>query len=398
MSKTDEPLVKIPSLLTGDAWRNWCRRLEATGLEILGDAYPDTERDRAEGFRAITRKIVYATQFEIEAGDPEFPTFVRLQDPYNQWGGPNPDNVYLRANIDAHSTYRVWGDITGTRQVIFSLHEGDMQLGEFGVYGECSLDQLTVKEGELELFVSPTPHDGNWIESHPKARILTIRVYQSDWGRDAVPPFYIVKVGNEGRARPPLDALSMEKALDRAAKWIERSTSFWNSYTAEAWKRSTPNEIAAAAGAAGGADNIAYGSCCWELGPDEALIITSEVPDADYWGFSIHTLAWLESGDFADRQTSVNHKQAYVDDDGLVRLVLSGQDPCVPNWIDTEGRHRGMLVYRWVWAKTTPVPSAEFVSVGDVREKLPASHPLVEPAERRVELADRREQVWRRYI
>ena len=384
----------------GSAWHRFCDRLRAIGDEILGDEYPSSPRDRAEGYRALIRKMVYATQLELEAGDPSFPTFVRLQDPYNQWGGPNPDNVYLRANIDPAATYRVLGDVRGVRQAIFSLHEGDMQLGELGVYGECSLDQLAAPEGRLELFIAPPPPDrrsGNCIVSDPKARIFTIRIYQSDWERDATPPVHIARVGNEGVPRPALEAATLDRALERAATWVEKSTRFWNAYTRNAWQRSVPNSISAATAASGGADNIAYGNCMWELDADQALLITTEVPDADYWAFTLHTLGWLESGDFAERQTSLNHTQAHVDDDGMVRIVVAHHDPGIANWIDTEGRERGMLVYRWIWARSKPLPVARVVRAADVDACVPADHPRLDAAARRAALARRREAAWSRY-
>src|SRR5207245_1218658 len=82
-----------------------------------GEEFSADPRARSEGYRAITRWLVYATQQEIEAGDPRFPGFVSHQNPWNQWGGPNPDNVYLRANIDPQQSYRVWTrDARGLRQ------------------------------------------------------------------------------------------------------------------------------------------------------------------------------------------------------------------------------------------------------------------------------------------
>jgi hypothetical protein len=386
-------------LVSGEAWREWCDRLKAIGEEILGDAFPPDPRGRAEGFRALTRLLIYATQQELEAGDPQFPSFVRHQDPRNQWGGPNPDNVYLRANIDPACTYRVWADVTGVRQAILSLHEGDMQLEEYGVYNEHSLDRFEVgPDGRLELWISPEERPGNWIPMHPKARIFTIRIYQSDWERDAAPPFHIVRVGAEGVPRPPLDPAFVTRALDRAATWVERSAVYWNRYTGVAWERATPNVVTPARSASGGADNILYGSCFWELAEDEALLICCEEPEAEYWGFSIHTLAWLESGDFADRQTSLSGHQVHVDDDGRVRVVLAHHDPGVPNWIDTEGRPRGMLAYRWVWAQTRPVPQAQVVKRAELRTHLPENHPVVDVQARRGSLARRREAAWSRFL
>jgi hypothetical protein len=386
-------------LASGEAWRAWCDRLKAAGEAILAEGFPDGPRDRAEGIRWLTRLITHATQLEMEAGDPRFPFFVKYETPHNQWSGPNPDNLYLRANVDPRCSYRVWANVKGVRQAIISLNEGEMQLGEFGVFSERSLDALEV-DGDvlLELWLSPDEQPKNWVPMHPKGRRLTIRVYQSDWDRDAAPVFHIERVGAEGVPRPPLEPAHVVRALDRSATWVERTAVFWNGYTTQGWNRATPNVATRAGSAPGGADDILYGSCFWELDEDQALVIECDAPDASYWGFSIHTLGWLESGDFADRQTSLNGHQVHVDGDGRLRIVLAAVDPGSPNWIDTEGRRRGLLVYRWVWARDNPVPTSKVVPLAEVRRELPADHPAVGEEARRRSLSRRREAAWNRFL
>ena len=106
----------------------------------------------------------------------------------------------------------------------------------------------------------------------------------------------------------------------------------------------------------------------------------------------------LDSGDFANRQTSLNLAQAFADDDRRMRIVVSAADPGVPNWIDTEGRPEGMLVYRSIGTRSRPVPEAQVVRVADVRAHLPGAHPVVDEAERRARLAQRRAGVLARYV
>ncbi len=385
-------------LMSGEAWRDWCDRLKAVGDDLLSDEFPGDPRGRAEGFRALTRLLSYATQMELEAGDPRFPSIVRYETPSNQWGGPNPDNVYLRARIDPEFSYRVWADVTDMREAILCLHEGDMQFEQYGVYSETSLQTLEVgPDGRLELWISPDEHEGNWMPMHPKARLFTVRIYQSDWERDSAPVFHIERVGAEGVPRPPLDAAFLSAALDRSATWVEKSATFWNRYTSGAWKRGKPNVASAPGSTPGGADNILYGSCLWELADDEALLLVCEAPEALYWNFALHTMAWLESGDFDERQTSLSGHQVHIDDDGRVRLVIAHRDPGVPNWIDTEERERGMLAYRWVWARTSPVPVASVVKLEELRGQLPSGHPVVGAAARRASLARRREAAVNRF-
>ena len=386
-------------LISGEAWRDFCDRLKAAGDAILADGFPTDPADRAEGFRWLTRLVTHATQLEVEAGDPQYPFFIRYETPHNQWGGPNPDNTYQRANVDPASSYRIWADVRGVRQAIFSLNEGEMQLGELGVWSERSLDQLEVDDdGLLEIFLSPEQQPKNWMPSQPGGRLFTIRIYQSDWERDAAPAFHIERIGMQGVPRPFLTAAFMTRALDRSATWVERTATFWNAYTTAGWNRATPNEVAKARPAPGGADNILYGSCFWQLERDEALVIVCQKPDAQYWGFTLHTLGWLESGDFADRQTSLSGHQMHIDADGLMRIVLAQSDPGVPNWIDMGGRPRGLLVYRWVWTRNNPVPTSKKVPLSEVRAELPADHPKIDEAARRRSLSRRREAAWKRFL
>src|SRR5262245_59671553 len=386
-------------LVSGEAWAEACRRLEALGRTLLGPEFPKDERGRAEGVRALVRQLAFAPEWEVLGSDPRAPAFVRFQDPRVQWGGPNPDNAYLRAAIDPTATYRVWGNVSGVRQALFSLNEGDMQLEQYGVWGERSLDELERgPDGALEIMLSPSEQPGNWIPMHPKARLFLIRVYLSDWERDVSPGFQIARVGLEGAPAPAPEPGALARSLDRALTWVERSVAYWNRYTQEACARVKPNEAAPARSAAGGADNILYGSCFWDLAEDEALVLCCELPRADYWGFALHSLHWLESGDFAGRQTSLSQHQAHIDADGRVRIVLAHRDPGVPNWLDVEGHRRGMLAYRFVRARGQPAPEARVVPLAALREALPASHPSVGAEERRTRLVRRREAYWNREL
>ena len=133
-------------LMSGEAWRDFCDRLKAAGDRILEDDFPEDERTRAEGYRGLLRLLSYSSQIEIEAGDPLFPDFVRYEEPHNQWGGPNPDNTYLRCAIHPDYAYRVWGNLSGMRQIIISLQEGDMQLKQYGVYSEQGFTQAELTD------------------------------------------------------------------------------------------------------------------------------------------------------------------------------------------------------------------------------------------------------------
>ncbi len=371
----------------------------AIGERVGTDPFPGSGPEYVLDVRHLARQLVLALQGEIEHGDPAFPTFHRYEEPWAQWGGPNPDNVYTRAAIAPDATYRISGNVAGVRAAIFSVVEGDMHLGRYGVFGEQTLADLDVGlDGELELWISPDRHEGNWIASNPDARLLLVRQYQCDWERDRIATFTIERVDRRGVAPPAPTATQLGVALERAAEWIDKSVEYWCTYVERARATLPHNAVAPPGTPKGGAPNIAYGAGWWELAPDQALVVTTECPDADYWGWTAHHRFRLDSGDFANRQTSLNLAQAFVDDDGRVRIVVAANDPGVPNWIDTEGRTEGMLVYRSVGTRSRPVPDARLVPIADVRTHVPAAHPLVTAGERREQLASRRAAVLARYV
>jgi hypothetical protein len=376
-----------------EALRGLAARVAELAATLESDGFPADDANRAYGVRHALRQLVMGLQSEVEFGDPNRPAFHRYEQPWLQWGGPNPDNVYLRARIDPGSTYRVRGDVRGVRAAIFSLVDGDMHLGRFGVFSERTLDEFAVgDDGVLEFLITADEGPANVMPMHPDARMLLVRQYQSDWEHDAVATLDIERVDAAvGDAVPDIAG-----AIDRAGEWATRSLTFWRDYVDAARRRSTPNEFGPPATPPGGAPTIAYGAGWWDVPDGHALVITSDVPDADYWGWTIHTRWWLDSGAFDERSTSVNHRQAHVDTDGRYRVVVSATDPGTANWVDITGHPSGLLVYRYVGARSRPVPEAALVPLAEVRAHVPADHPTVTPAARSDQLRRRRRAIHSR--
>jgi hypothetical protein len=232
---------------------------------------------------------------------------------------------------------------------------------------------------------------------HPDTDHLLVRQYVSDWERDAVAPMHIERIGNEGRAPQPPTSDQISAAYGRAADWIERSVDFWNDYTRRARSGGTDNVLSPPRSPKGGAHNILYGGGWWDLEDDEALLVTCDAPDANYWSFQGYNAGWFESLDFANRTTSLNGHQMRVDDDGRFRLAIAHRDPGIENWLDTAGHPSGMVTYRWVLTTTEPAPECEVVSLADVPERVAGTTPSFTAAERREQIHRRQIAVARRF-
>jgi hypothetical protein len=386
-------------LVSGQAWVEFCERLKRSGLRLLEDDFPGSPQERAEGFRHLARVAVMGLEWGLEFDDPEFPAFYRHNDDVNQWGGPNADNVYLRARIRGDSTYRVRGNVSGLDNLIISVQNGDMHQERYGVVGDLDRSQLEIgADGSLELILSPDPPQPgrNWLQLPPDADHVGIRQYLADWDQSPA-VFTIQKLGNEGKTPPPLSPARVARGLDAAADWLETSIPYWNDWLAESVREIPPNRVVRARPVAGGSGDIVYGFGRFELAPDEALIVETRRPDAPYWSIQWYTFGWYEQPEFMHRQTSVNNRQARVDADGRVRFVFAATDPGVPNWIDTAGHRSGQFTYRWVWSKNRPKPRTKLVPLAELREHLPADTPQVSPEERRLQLARRQLQVQKRF-
>ena len=94
---------------------------------------------------------------------------------------------------------------------------------------------------------------------------------------------------------------------------------------------------------------------------------------------------------------SLNHTQARVDDDGVIRAVVSHRDPGVPNWLDAAGLRTGLFTVRAFWTTgEVTTPRTRVVPVDEAAASLPAGTPTVTPAQRPALMAARRRHLaWR---
>jgi hypothetical protein len=384
-----------------EAYADFHQRMQTLGQRITESDFPDDPRMRAEGYRYLTRLQGFAVQWYLEYSDPVRPAFFRFGDEVYKWAALNADNHYVRARVEPSGRYRIYGNVGQAAEVLISTHDGEMVFGQTALLAERSLSELKVGEdGSVEVFLGGPEQDHNWMPLDETAQIVLIRQYIADWEHDELPDLRIERIDDDAATPPPvLTPEAVATALDQAATWVERSTTYWNDYTLAMIDGLGTNVMTPPHRFEGGvgANNMAAGVCWWELGPDEAMIIETEVPEAPYWSIQLTGPTWFEGPDFANRVTSLNGTQTHVDDDGRIRIVLSHQDPGVQNWLDTTGYPIGMVGYRWVRPITTPTPTVTVVRFNEVMDHLPESTRRYSTAERAHQIRRRRSGIARRF-
>ena len=354
--------------------------------------------DRATAFRFLSRNIALALSFELENNDPLQPELSHYFDPTRKQGGDNSDALYVGAPINGTDTYRVSGYRGSARYFAITVVErGDTPWGG-AVAASLFGDDITVQDdGYFELIISPNPHPGNWIKSTPNTFRLTFRQFFSDWESEQPMKARIDRL-SESTAVQTLSPDKVVDGLGGASKWLTESITYWADMI-ERWK-SRPNEFLsyqqlddnAIDATPGGVPLIAY----WQLPEDEVLIVRVTPPKAKYWAVEFGNY-WWETVDYRYRLANTNDHYAQLEDNGELIIVVSHQDPGVPNWLDPAGHSEGYITFRWIGADSCPIPQCQQIKADKLFASLPSDVKTIDNIERQQQLAARRRGVCNRF-
>ena len=389
-------------VMSGDLWDEFCDTLKQAGRLVMGEEVPDSPRDRAEGFRYLTRFLAAGFVTCIEHADPDYPEFNRMVDHTMKWGLDSPDCLYLYATVRGDADYRISGNRGSANHIDIQVNFGHFANGDISSWGTISslngFDLETQPDGSVEIVLSAVERKGNWLHLEPNAEFVLIRQYFNDWENERPADLIIERLDAQYPAPPPrTDQIAAR--FERLGRWLERGGALWEQMS-KAMLGMAPNSLAISlpkdSDARAGMQGQAYGIGNFRCAPDEAVIVEFTPPTCHHWSFSLANWYW-ESLDFATRQTSLNGHQAALDSDGVFRAVIAHQDPGVPNWLDTAGHTQGTIAARFLLADSAPDPKLRTVKLADVRSELPSDTPSVDPATRARDLERRRRAVWGRY-
>lgn len=400
---TTQPLVTMdpcePRVMSGAIWQQVLDALKRAERFVLAPDVPVSPLMRAEGMRFLTRVFSGGLRLCVELGDPDYPEFGRMYDTFMSWGIPCPDCLYLYTAVRGDATYRITGNRGSARHFDVQLQRGHFALApNFAVISSLNGQTLRAEpDGSVEIVISPTPHDGNWLRSEPDARWLLVRQYSYDWEHER-PADLIIQREGATYPPPPLRTGEIAERLDMLVSWCDIGCGYWEQRARQALN-TPPNSCpfqSLAEGEWGGVKGLAYGLGNFRCQPDEAVILEVKPPRSHYWSFDLGNFYWEEM-DWVRRQTSLNGHQARLDADGVFRAVIAHRDPGVPNWLDTQEHSWGVVNGRYLLTEASPIPTMRVVPLAGVRSALPADTPYVSPAERTEVLRRREQAVRRRY-
>ena len=389
--------VPNESLMSGQAWRDFCDLLSKAGDQILRDDVPGDPRTRAQGYEYLSGLLLSGLLSNMFS-DPNHPQFIRTMDWHAKWGLDNSDALYLSAAVDGSGTYRIHGTRGTVRFLGIQASYG--QFGSstpMGVVSNLTGDDLQIApDGSFDIIASAEPQEGNWLRMTPEVNSLGAQQFFSNWENEVLAELYIERIDIPHEA-PVTNTHSVANRLKATGEFVEGSAKFWNDFVIG--RRATMfNELSATGSASDlqGSNAQSYGWSQFALAKGEALLIEVKPPEALYWNFELGDF-WARSMDYVNRIISINDHQAVLDPDGILRIIVSASDPGLANWLDTGGIPEGTITYRYNGAKSHANPSTRLIRLDELDQYVPANSERSTPAQRSAEIERRRRALSRRF-
>ncbi|GAA4680953.1 hypothetical protein [Gordonia humi] len=321
---------------------------EAEAL-VASARFAESDADRAEGLDYLAGGISSILQL-ARTHSKSHPTFVTSTGPYAKMGLDNPDTIYYHATVEPDATYIVRGVRGSTADLSFQVLRGDYTPTNVPG-GDDAFDDRRIPiadDGSFQITFGPAvpdPAPGYFVLGEGSS-MLAVREVYSDWAVQRRGSVTIERVDTVGTAPDDLTEARAARRYAIAASMLKARINTWFNFPKWFYLDEPVNTFTAPRTTPGGLSTQYSSVGHFDLPAGRAMVVTVPRSDAPYQGFQLGSL-WYISLDYVNHQTSLNSTQAQVDPDGMIRMVISDRDPGVANWIETTGRRRGILQFRW---------------------------------------------------
>ena len=303
----------------------------------------------------------------------------------------NPDNMNREVPLDGDHAYELHGQLSDAPPQLTVLVEVEppAHAGIGRLIGAIQRQQMDiVPDGRFVVTLDNRLAEGraNHIQLESGRLSLFARDSHADWRQ--VPAALSIR-RLSGPPAPPERGVAEIAAI--VARDLAAFVGFWRGFKDTFLDYPEPNRLVGPNGRAGGWGFLAGGR--FELGDDEALVVTTTDGGAAYTGFQISD-PWTIAPDPIYRTSSLNKAQAKADAEGRYTYVLAVRDPGTANWIDTVGLHQGWFLLRWqgVPADADPaslVQNVHKIGIDELEAVLPPGTPRADLDYRRRAIAER---------
>lgn len=336
-------------VLSGKAWEEFCDHLKAAGNVLLSPGTPRDPLQQAEGIRYLSRLTRAGLEAYMEYQDPMFPQLRRMVHETVKMGADNPDNYYQNAQISGAYSYKIIGKRNTVDHISFHTQNGNYgSTGGLAPCGKISMQDLVLDDdGSFEIILSKEPEGKNWLKIEDETSLLMVRQTFSDRFNEVAAELRLINTMADEKPGA-LSTQQVDEGLKTASMFVGGASLLFARW-ARGFKKHVnqlPLFDPETSNAAGGDESIIYYHSYWMLDSDEALVIEVLPPACDAWNFQLNNY-WMESLDYRYYDICINGNNASLSPDGSVRVVVSHDDPGLPNWIETAHHREGTMCWRW---------------------------------------------------
>ena len=350
-----------------------------------------SEADLDEGLDYLAGRIRASLQLAFDH-DLTRPIFINSTHQFSRQGLDNPDAIYFHCYLTEDAEYVVRGRRGSTADLSFQVmadgYSADGAPASLRAFDDRELE--VAADGSFEFRLGPLPG----------AKTLIVREVFNDWDAEERGTLWIERTDRVGVPGPAKQRARIARQYDVAGRLLTGSIETWLAFPHFFMWKEPVNTLTAPASTPGGLTSQMSSIGHYELADDEALVVS--VPRSDDCGYQAIQIGsdWYASTDYETHQTSLTKAQAVTDPDGVMRFVISQQDPGLANWLETLGHRTGPIMLRWqrLAAGVVPAgPTVEVVPFDKLSAVLPFPSPLTqeEYAER---IAARQRSVARRML
>lgn len=353
-----------------------------------------TEAELAEGLDYLAGSIRSAIQMAFDY-DLAHPVLINPTHQYSRQGLDNPDAVYFNAYLTEGASYLVTGRRGTATDLSFQIMDGG--------YTDAGAPTSVAAFDDRELRIEP---DGSFEWRFgpelglKKGATLIVREVFSDWSTEERGTLRIQRLDTAGQPRATLDVQAIDKRYGVAAKLLVGRIKTWFAFPDWFTYKEPVNTLTVPRSTPGGLASQFSSLGHYSLSPEEAMVVTVRAGQAPYQAIQIGS-KWYVSTDYEHHQTSLTQAQSHVDDDGLIRYVVTERDPGLANWLECLGHEQGVMMLRWQRIGPDAVvdpPLVEVVPVDSLGSRADLAPQAVTPEAYADRIAARQVGIARRMI
>ena len=366
---------------------------EAEQLVTTAD-FIRTEQDLLEGYDYLAGRIRMALQMAFDH-DLERPLFINPTHQFSRQGLDNPDALYFSAYLEEGVEYAVRGVRGSTADLSFQVMGGAYSADS------AATSMLAFDDRELDV-----KDDGSFeftYVAEPGAKTMIVREVYNDWDTEERGRIWIERPDRVGKPAAPLTKERLAKRYEVAARLLTGSIQTWFAFPHFFQYQEPVNTLTPPRSTPGGLESQRSSIGHYELAQDQAMIV--EVPRCDDCAYQAIQVGsdWYASTDYETHQTSLTKAQSAVDPDGVLRYVISAQNPGIANWLETTGHRTGPIMLRWQRLtrdlSDTDGPNVEVVPFDELPSRLPHYAAMqIGPSDYEARIAARQRAVARRML